>query len=223
MGQRGTGSSSVPSRRRVLRRVGCWQREVEVKGKEEPSRRRGGGRGRRRQGSGWRRPSRGRLRLLASTTMRGRNSRKKRGEVPPWGSAIAGDAPATGRQGRRHGRTESGCGVKVVRVSAGWGYFIPPDPSGGPSDHHPTVRSVCRSAWQATGCHWAGPRSERHHLTTAQVGARAWWAVGRSSLRAKNSFLCYFLQNTVLLFFVQFFEQIAYSFLYSNYSNEKFV
>jgi hypothetical protein len=98
MGQRGAGSSSVPSRRRVLRRAGCWQREVEGNGKEESSRRRGGGRRRRRQGSGRCGPSRGRLGLLATVPCAGETANRKEGKCrrgfPP--------SPATRRRHAGH-------------------------------------------------------------------------------------------------------------------------
>jgi hypothetical protein len=65
----------------------------------------------------------------------------------------------------------------------------------------------------------AGRQRGRRHLSAAQ-GAGGQWA---ASSDRKLFFLSFNLQNTVLIVFVQFFEQVSYSFLYSSYSNENFV
>jgi hypothetical protein len=69
----------------------------------------------------------------------------------------------------------------------------------------------------------AGPRAERHQLTTAQGATRLEWAVGRQRPPTEIVFLYFYSQIIVFIVFVQFFGQISYSFLYSNYSNEKSV
>jgi hypothetical protein len=64
-----------------------------------------------------------------------------------------------------------------------------------------------------------GRQSERQRLSAAQSAGRLWAA----RCDRKIVFLCFCFTVYSFIFFVQFFEQISYSFLYSNYSNKKFV
>jgi hypothetical protein len=68
-----------------------------------------------------------------------------------------------------------------------------------------------------------GYKSEQQLLSAAQGAASENQAVGHSRSRAERFLLLFFSQFTVLIIFVQFFEQISNSFLYSNYSNKKIV
>jgi hypothetical protein len=69
------------------------------------------------------------------------------------------------------------------------------------------------------GPHGLGRASERQIETAAQ-GAGGLWAAG---LRQKSVFSLFLFTEHSFVVFIQFFEQILYSFRYSNYSNEKFV
>jgi hypothetical protein len=66
----------------------------------------------------------------------------------------------------------------------------------------------------------AGP-SQRAADRNCRTGR--WWAVGRQFCDRKCVFSLLNFQNIVLMNLVQVFEQISHSFLYSNYSNKKFV
>jgi hypothetical protein len=65
-----------------------------------------------------------------------------------------------------------------------------------------------------------GPQSERRALSAAQSATSERQAVGHVWPRAKTVFLLFFFQRTVLIVFCSVFEQISYSFFYSNFSNE---
>jgi hypothetical protein len=77
--------------------------------------------------------------------------------------------------------------------------------------------------WQAMGRVSAGPQQSSGLYPPHRGTTHPKQAVGRVRLQAKLFFLCYFLTETVLIVFCSDFEQISNSFLYSNYSNEKFV
>jgi hypothetical protein len=55
----------------------------------------------------------------------------------------------------------------------GGGGFIPPDPRGKPSDHHPTVGSMGCWLWQAVGRKGPGRKRVRPLVSAAQRAARA--------------------------------------------------
>jgi hypothetical protein len=70
------------------------------------------------------------------------------------------------------------------------------------------------------GCVFGRAAKERRRLPAAQRAPHAKAGRGPHIVTGRYSFLFLFFQRTVLLYFVQFFEQISYSFFYSNYSNE---